>query len=74
MKKYYPELFLFPIFFACVVITTLQSVSAQTAPSPREKKIILESVKKYSKLKEVFTSMNFEVQTVGDLRLHLKQT
>ena len=68
MKKSYPKLFLFPIFFAFVMIASLQSVSAQTAPSTPEKssperKAILDGIRKYRKSpNEIYVPTGFKVQ------------
>ena len=68
MKKYYPELFLFPIFFALVMVATLPSVSAQTTPYTPEKgsaerKAILDGIRKYRKSpNEVYAPTGFKAQ------------
>ena len=69
MKKSNLELFLFPIFFALVMIAALQSVSAQTTPYTPEKgsperKAIFDGIRKYRKAaNEVYTPTSFKVQT-----------
>ena len=68
MKKSDSELFLFPIFFALVMIASSLSVSAQTTPYTPEKgsserKDILDGIRKYRKSpNEVYAPTGFKVQ------------